>query len=119
MVYHSGMRKERFRKILEINRDNPEEVIPISPESFSKMDPIVVHLWSRFVRKRERWSLETMKELMYELEHVDPCKSKNKILKRMFDSGIGFDGINAAGVTINNLKSICKYYIVNSDEFEA
>lgn len=115
-MYHDGMRKERFRKILQIERDEPEEIIPIPPESFTKSDPIMVYLWNKYVTKKDRWSLKAMNELMYELEHVDPCMSKNKILKRMFDSGIGFDGINSAGITINSLKSICKYYIVNLED---
>ena len=74
-------------------------------------DDIALGLWRRHVSAKEQGDKPTMKALLAEIQdNKYPVDTKNEILKRMMSDGSGFDGYNAAMMTLGYLRSICLYY---------
>lgn len=75
-------------------------------------DDITLRLWKSYVSLEEQNDVSTLKALLAEIiNNPYPVNTTNPILKRMIADGTGFDGYNAAMMTLGYLQNICLYYI--------
>lgn len=80
-------------------------------------DDISLTLWKDHVSIEEQNDISTLKALLVEIEkNPYPVDTTNPILKRMTEDGTGFDGYNAAMMTLGYLRKICLYYINKSEK---
>lgn len=87
----------------------------LSLEELREVDEISYGLWTRCVTAEEQRDLPSLLALRDEIENnpypVDPA---NPILKRMVEDGSGFDGYNAAMITLGYVRQLCLFYEISS-----
>jgi len=99
MAGHGGERHDR-------------EIESISPENLEKIDPISHGLWKRCVREDEQKNHVVMRALIDEITNrgMSAWDSNNEVVQRMLEDGMGFDGFQAAMMTLNYVRSLARYY---------
>lgn len=83
----------------------------VSLEAMEVIDEIAFRLWTTYVTPEEQADPEVMRNLRLDIETDPyPVNPENPILKRMVEDGAGFDGYNAAMITLSYISSLCSYF---------